>query len=281
LNWYLNQALEHPSTIESVAQQQKNKNMGQLSVAIITLNEEKNIAACIEGVREIADEIIIVDSLSTDKTVEIASSLGAKIISQKFLGHIEQKNLALQSCAYEFVLSLDADERLDANAIAAIKQQKEKGFPHDGYVFKRLTFIGKDPIKYGAWYPDKKLRLVKKELAEWKGINPHDTLSVNNTNIITLKGNMLHYSFVDKQDVMENTKRFAEISAQHLHSLGKSIPSVLIPFKAFGRWFKHMFLKGGIVYFKYGWFLGKQQYYDCYCKYTLLHSMTKEQKSKK
>lgn len=260
----------------SADQLQKNKNMARLSVAIITLNEEKNIAACIQSISSITDEIIVIDSLSTDKTVEIATRLGAKIISQKFLGHIEQKNLALQSCSNDFVLSLDADERLDENAIASVKQQKELGFPNDGYIFKRLTFIGNDPIKLGSWYPDKKLRLVKKGMAEWKGINPHDTLTIKTTNAITLNGNILHYSFSDKKDVMENTRKFAEISAQHLHSQGKSVPSFWIPFKAIFRWFKHMFLKGGVFNFKYGWFLGKQQFYDCFWKYSFLADLNKK-----
>lgn len=264
----------------SADQRQKNKPMTQLSVAIITFNEEKNIAACIQSISTIADEIIVVDSLSTDKTVEIATQLGAKIIAQKFLGHIEQKNLALQSCSHEFVLSLDADERLDMKSIAAVKKQKDLGFSNDGYILKRLTFIGTDPIKLGSWYPDKKLRLVKKQIAEWRGINPHDTLTVKSANTITLDGNILHYSFTDKKAVMENTRKFAEISAQHLHRLGKSVPFIFIPFNSMFRWIKHMFLKGGVFDFKYGWFLGKQQYYDCYWKYSFLAEMNKKAKGK-
>jgi glycosyltransferase involved in cell wall biosynthesis len=254
--------------------------MQKLSVAIITFNEEKNMAACIQHISGIADEIIVVDSLSTDKTVEIAKGLGAKIISQPFLGHIEQKNLALRSCSNEYVLSLDADERLDEKAVSSIKQQKELGFPNEGYIFKRITFIGDYPVKYGNWYPDKKLRLVKKEMAEWKGINPHDTLTVKNTNTITLEGNILHYSFSDKKDVMENTRKFAEISAKQLYAMGKSVSPFAILLKSMGRWIKHMLLKGGIFDVKYGWFLGKQQYYDCYWKYSFLSDMNKEARGK-
>lgn len=254
--------------------------MQNLSVAIITLNEENNIGACIQSIKEIADEILVVDSLSNDKTVEIASALGAKIISQKFLGHIEQKNLALRSCSHEYVLSLDADERLDEKAINAIKQQKENGFPYDGYIFKRLTFIGNDPIKYGSWYPDKKLRLVKKTIAEWKGINPHDTLTVTSTNTITLDGNILHYSFANKQDVMDNTRKFAEISAKTLFDLHKK-PGSFIGLRSVFRWCKHYFLKLGFMDGKYGMFLGRQQFYDCYWKYSILKTLNKEAKGKK
>jgi glycosyltransferase involved in cell wall biosynthesis len=246
--------------------------MSKLSVAIITLNEEKNIAACIKSVKSIADEIVVVDSQSTDKTVEIASQLGAKIITQKFLGHIEQKNLALHSCSQPYVLSLDADERLDEKAIVAIKHQKEKNFAYDGYVFKRLTFIGNDPVKYGSWYPDKKIRLVKKEVAEWKGVNPHDTLTITGANTITLPGNILHYSFSDKRDVMENTKKFAEISANALFLSNKE-PVRFVILRSLLRWFKHYILKLGILDSKYGLFLARQQYYDCYWKYTFLNKL--------
>jgi len=252
--------------------------MQKLSVSIITYNEENNIADCINSVLTIADEIIVVDSLSTDKTIEIAQSLGAKIISQKFLGHIEQKNVALKACSHEFVLSLDADERLDAQALSELQEHKKNGFRFDGYMFKRLTFIGNDPIQYGSWYPDKKLRLVRKELAEWKGINPHDKLEIKSTNIHLVKGDILHFSFTSKEDVIVNTRKFAEISAKSLYLSGKKIPTFLILIKALGRWFKHMVIKGGVFNFKYGWFIGRQQYLDCYWKYSFLNKMNMNKK---
>jgi glycosyltransferase involved in cell wall biosynthesis len=259
----------------SVVRLLKNNPMQKLSVAIITFNEAANIAACIQSVKDIADEIIVVDSLSTDKTTEIASKLGAKIIPQKFLGHIEQKNLALQACTHSYVLSIDADERLDEQTLESIRIEKERGFPCDGYFFKRLTFIGETPVKKGSWYPDKKLRLVKKEIAEWKGINPHDTLKLKNANTSTLQGNILHYSFSDRKDVMEKTRKYARISAIQLHSMKKSIPLWLLYIKSMARWFKHLFLKGGIFDFRNGWFLAKQQYMDAWWKYKELRELNK------
>jgi glycosyltransferase involved in cell wall biosynthesis len=254
--------------------------MHRLSVAIITFNEEANIAACIESVRGIADEILVVDSFSSDKTVSIAQEKGARVIPNKFEGHIEQKNYALQNCSYEFVLSLDADERLDETALQEVKIQKEKRFPHEGYILKRLTFIGKKAVKHGSWYPDKKLRLVKKDNAEWTGINPHDRLEVRSTNIFTLQGNILHFSYKTTEELFEKTKRYSEISAKHLYSLQRK--NTFSPrLKGIFRFIKHYFLKMGFLAGKLGWQIGKQQYYEALWKYRTLSTLNQEAKGKK
>ncbi len=253
--------------------------MGKISVAIITFNEEANIAACIDSVKEIADEILVVDSFSTDQTVAIANEKGTRTIQNKFEGHIQQKNFALKNCTHEVVLSIDADERLDKTAIKEIKFQKEKNFPYVGYVFKRLTFIGETPIKHGSWYPDKKLRLVKKDQAGWTGINPHDILKVKSTNIFTLQGNILHYSYKTTDELFEKTKRYSEISAKHLHSLHrKNTFSPLL--KGVFRFIKHYFLKMGFLSGSIGLQIGKQQYYEALWKYETLRVLNQEAKGK-
>ena len=115
------------------------KNENKLSIVIITFNEEKNIARCINSVKEIADEIIVVDSYSTDKTKDIALDLGAIVIENKFEGHIEQKNIALQKANYTWVLSLDADEALSDKLKNKIQEIK-KNPTADGYTMNRLTY---------------------------------------------------------------------------------------------------------------------------------------------
>src|SRR5215211_5720675 len=132
-----------------------------LSVVIITFNEEKNIARCIDSVKEVADEIIILDSYSTDKTVDIANSRGAIVYQQKFLGYGPQKNDALQFCKHDLVLSLDADEALSANLVQEILHEK-KSSAYDAYLMNRCTNYCGQFIRHGSWYPDKKIRLFKK-----------------------------------------------------------------------------------------------------------------------
>jgi len=164
-------------------------NINKLSVVIITYNEEKNIARCINSVNQIADEVIVVDSHSIDKTKEIAKDLGAKVIEHAFEGHIQQKNFALQQANYSWVLSLDADEALSEKLKNKIQEIKNNPTA-DGYTMNRLTYYCGRWIKHTGWYPDKKLRLVRKDLAQWSGINPHDRLELINSK------NIKHINFI-------------------------------------------------------------------------------------
>lgn len=249
--------------------------MSKISVAIITFNEEANIAACIESVKEIADEIIVVDSFSNDKTVEIAQLSGAKVIQNKFIGYTEQKNFALEKCACSFVLSLDADERLDEELIGTIKLQKEMGFTYDGYYLKRITFIGKRPVKNGSWYPDKKIRLFKKEVGIWKGKGVHESIILNSANTFTLNGNILHYSYQNIEELFEKTKRYSELAAKYLHAQNKNISGLGVYIKAFSRFFKHYFIKMGFLSGALGWQIGRQQYCEALWKYQMLKRLNK------
>lgn len=249
--------------------------MQNLSVAIITYNEEAKIAACIESVKDIADEIIVVDSHSTDRTKEIAANHGAKVIEHVFENHISQKNFAMTQCSHSFVLSLDADEQLDQQAIEHIKAQKENSFPHDGYTLKRITHIGDKGIMHGSWYPDKKIRLVKKELCVWKGKGVHESLEVNSTNIFALQGNILHYSYKNVDELFVKTKKYAELAAIYLHQQNKSINSATVFLKAYARFVKHYFLKFGFLSGQLGWQIGKQQYLEAKWKYGKLNQLNK------
>src|SRR5688572_22507686 len=142
--------------------------MSKLSVVIITFNEENNIARCIDSVNGIADEVVVVDSFSTDKTEEIAKGKGARFIQHTFKGHIEQKNYAKEQAQYDYVLSLDADEALSEELKNSIKQAKTDFAVH-GYTMNRLNFYEDKPIKTCGWYPDKKLRLWDRKEGEWRG----------------------------------------------------------------------------------------------------------------
>ena len=147
--------------------------MIKLTVAIITYNEEKNIKRCLESIKDIADEILIVDSLSTDGTKAIAMEYNCTFIEQKFLGYQDQKNLALQHSHHQWVLSLDADEALSEELRASILKIKENP-TFDGYRFNRLTGYNGQWVRHCGWYPDKKIRLIKKDQAQWTGGQLHE-----------------------------------------------------------------------------------------------------------
>jgi len=141
--------------------------MPKLSVVIITLNEEKNIGRCLESVKDIADEIVIVDSFSTDRTEEICLRYNARFIKHEFVGHIEQKNWAIEQASYLHVLSLDADEELSERLKKSILEVKGN-WKHDGYYFNRLTNYCGKWIRHTSWYPARKLRLWDRSKGKWE-----------------------------------------------------------------------------------------------------------------
>lgn len=227
--------------------------MNKLSVVIITLNEERNIARCLESVKSIADEILVVDSLSTDKTREICESFGVRFVEQKFLGYVEQKNFALKLAAHEHVLSLDADEALDETLKQEILNLKQH-FALNGYSFNRLTSYNGFWVRHCGWYPDNKLRLVKKSLAVWVGNNPHDALTVQGEEG-KIPGDLLHYSYDSISAHVLQTNKFSTIEAQSLVSKGKRATIWKVVSRPAGQFFKDYILRRGFLDGRYGFII--------------------------
>ena len=195
--------------------------MKSLSVVIITFNEEENIGRCIASVKEVADEIVVVDSFSTDKTVAVATAAGARVIQHAFEGHIQQKNFARKQAVKEWVLSLDADEKLSYELTARLVAWKneEEEEPFAGYFMNRLNFYCHRPIRTCGMYPDKKIRLWKHDAGEWQGTNPHDKFVLNEAEEAGfLKGDILHDTWPTYQAFLASVDKFANISAQYLTS---------------------------------------------------------------
>jgi glycosyltransferase involved in cell wall biosynthesis len=195
----------------------------QISVVIITYNEERNIERCLQSVQSIADEVIVLDSGSTDMTEAICKRYHVRFLVQPFLGHVKQKNAAAQFAKHPYLLSLDADEALSEGLIASIIALKTQKEPlSDGYQMNRLNYYAGKWIKYGGWYPDRKLRLWRKESGLWAGNNPHDIFQMHpETRTSHLKGDLLHYSYSSIEEHRTKTRRYAEISANSKHQLKK------------------------------------------------------------
>lgn len=221
--------------------------MIKLSVVIITYNEEKNIARCLRSVQGIADDILIVDSHSTDATKTIAASFNTRIIDQAFLGYVAQKNFANDHALYDHVLSLDADEALDERlkeSIAALKSKWDK----DGYELSRLTNYCGKWVRHCGWYPDKKTRLFDRRKARWTGEQLHETLTLNNPSSKgVLKGDLLHYSFYTISDHILQVDKFTELSSKELFAKGKKASAYHLYIKPFFRFFTDYFIKLGIL----------------------------------
>lgn len=216
----------------------------KISGNIITLNEEKNIAACIESMRAVCDEIIVVDSGSTDNTIEIAKSLGATIVKQPYLGDGIQKNVALNHTQNTWVLSLDADERLTPEMTQAIQQLDLDSTSIEGYSFRRQNMIGNRWIKQCGWYPDRCIRLYNTDKTRFADVKQH--AKVQTKNIKNIDADIIHYSFNNIGELFAKPGRnFSGRAAKIMYAKGKRANS-FSPFthglNAFIR--KYIFQKG-------------------------------------
>ncbi|MGZ3900262.1 MAG: glycosyltransferase family 2 protein [Bacteroidia bacterium] len=242
--------------------------MIKLSVVIITYNEEKNLERCLLSVKEVADEIVVLDSFSTDKTQSIAEKHGAKFFQHKFDGHIQQKNRAITYASSPFVLSLDADEALDETLSASILEVK-KDFKKDGYYMNRLTNYCGHWVKHCGWYPDKKLRLWDSRKGTWTGINPHDKYELFEGDEKTgqLKGDILHYSYYSVEDHYKQVEYFTNIASKAFVEKGKKAPAFKLIVNPVAKFIDHYFLHLGFLDGKAGYRISKISAYATYLKY--------------
>ncbi|GAB3304800.1 glycosyltransferase family 2 protein [Hymenobacter tenuis] len=193
-----------------------------LSVVIITFNEEANIARCLEAVREVADDVVVVDSFSTDRTVEICRGLGARVVQQAFAGYVEQKNFATSQARFNHVLQLDADEVLTDELRQSILAAKQN-WQGAGYTLARLTNYCGAWVRHGGWYPDRKLRLYDRRLGSWEGLLLHERyeLQPGQPAPLPLGGDALHFSYDSIAQHVSQLNRFTSIAADELWLRGK------------------------------------------------------------
>lgn len=223
--------------------------MTPLSVVIITYNEERNIGRCIDSVLPIADEIIILDSFSQDNTVKIAYEKGAIIKQSTFEGYINQKNMAISLASNNYVLLMDADESLTTQLCQSIKDEK-LDFKFKAYSMKRCSRFCGIFIKYGLWYPDKKIRLFDKTIGICGGFNPHDRIILDNDiKVRELKGDLLHFAFDSFEEYYSRNEEVSSIAAKSLYEADIKPPwtkIILSPCWAFinGYLFRLGFLNG-------------------------------------
>jgi glycosyltransferase involved in cell wall biosynthesis len=194
--------------------------MQKLSVVIITLNEERNIGRCLESVKDITDDIVVVDSFSADRTEEICRQYNnLRFISRKWEGYSETKNFANLQAKYDLILSIDADEALSEDlkkSIISINETSDTTF----YKFNRMTNYCGRWIKHSGWYPDRKLRIFNRNKAKWTG-QIHETPEYDKTiNIELLKGDLHHYSYYSISEHIERMNRFTDVSSLELFEKG-------------------------------------------------------------
>lgn len=240
--------------------------MIKLSVVIITYNEENNIERCLQSAKEIADEIIVLDSFSTDNTKKICESYNVKFSQHNFDGHIEQKNRAVSLAENMYVLSLDADEMLSeklTDSILEIKQNPE----FDAYYCNRLNIYCGKEIKHGNWYPDRKIRIWNKNLGVWGGENPHDTVILEKgARKRFIQGDILHYSFNSIQEHIDQINKFSKIKAESAFYKGKKTNFFKIYFKPIIKFISGYIVKFGFLDGYFGYVISRNSAFSEFLK---------------
>jgi glycosyltransferase involved in cell wall biosynthesis len=245
--------------------------MPPLTAIIITFNEEKKIATCLSSVKDVADDIVVVDSFSTDKTKEICLSYNVRFFEHIFEGYIEQKNWAIKQAKYNYVLSLDADESLSEQLKETIISIKNN-WKYDGYSMNRLTNYCGKWIRHGGWYPDKKLRLIDSTKGQWGGTNPHDRFVMHRRDgqLGHLKGDLLHYSYDSVEDHLKQTENFTTIAAQALFERGYKLTFVKRYLSFISKFIVDYFFKFGFLDGYYGFIIAFFSAKATYTKYNKL-----------
>lgn len=194
-----------------------------ISGVVITLNEEVHIKQCILSLSEVCDEIIVIDSHSSDRTEEICKSFDAvQFITRDWLGYSATKNEGALLTNNTYILSLDADERLDAEAINAINTLKTSGLS-GSYSFNRKNYYGDRWLKHGGWYPDKKIRLYNKATCKWDGNYVHETLQCDKDATAHLSGNIEHFTISSRSQHLQTIHKYAKLAAQRDINSGKRL----------------------------------------------------------
>jgi len=191
----------------------------KISATIITYNEERNLPRAIESLRA-ADEILIVDSGSSDRTIEIAEKLGVRVFESAWPGYAKQKNVAADRAENDWILSLDADESLSESLEAEIWQLKKNGPQFDAYTMPRMAqYLGRW-IRHSGWYPDRKVRLYDRRKAQWSGEFVHESVRVDGT-VGHLESNLLHFTCNSLSEHLKTMDRYTTLAAEQLLAAGE------------------------------------------------------------
>jgi glycosyltransferase involved in cell wall biosynthesis len=245
----------------------------KISACIITFNEENKIAEAIESIAW-ADEILIVDSESSDQTRAIAESLGAKVLIKKWAGFSKQKKYAADCAAHDWIFSLDADERVSDELKVEILRLKNStaNASADGYRIPRLSFYMNRPIRHGGWYPDWQLRFFNRHRGKWKDVLIHESFQMNDgARIEKLNGDILHYTVEDASHHhrMIGT-RYAPLAAEQMFERGKKTSAFKVATVGSATFLQNYFLRGGFLDGFAGFCIARFAAHHAFLKYLLL-----------
>jgi glycosyltransferase involved in cell wall biosynthesis len=247
--------------------------MPSISAVIITYNEQDHLEKCLTSLSGIADEIVVVDSFSTDSTSDICSKFKARVVQRVFEGYFEQKNYALSLASFPIVLSLDGDEALSDELKKSILEVKSN-WKYDGYHFNRKhNYCGKW-LRFSRWYPDRQLRLFDKSKGHWVGPNPHDKIRMDSgTRIKWIKGDLLHWNYESYEDHIQKINKFSTIAAREYFNAGKRAGSMTAAIHCCWSFFRSYFLNAGFLDGYKGYICCSITAYASFLKYAKLRTL--------
>ncbi len=241
--------------------------MIKISAVIITLNEEKKIGRCIDSLKDIADEVLVVDSYSTDRTKEICLAKGAVFMEHPFKDYVDQRRFALDNATHNYILAIDADEVVSEPLRVEIMKVKNH-WQADGYYFNRLNNYCGHWIHHGGWYPDQKLRLVDRTKGIWGGTNPHERFEIFQGTITKhLKGDLLHYSYSTISEHVNQANKFSSLGAQSSINKGRRSNVLKVIFFPLWRFVRNYFIKMGFLDGIYGLVIASINAHENFLKY--------------
>lgn len=242
----------------------------KISVCITAGNEEDNIRRCLESVTW-ADEIVVIDSFSTDRTAEISREYTELVYKHRWLGYIGQKNLAKDMASHPWIFFIDADEAVSEELRDEILKEFENGATNEfyGFEFPRLVYFLGHWIRHGDWCPDYKLRLFHRTKGRCGGKEPHDRMMVEGT-VKRLRNPLYHFTYDDIADQVATLNRFSSITALTHNEEGRVFCLRDLLFRPFWRFFRGYLLKGGFLDGLPGIIVAKTQAYGVFIKYAKL-----------
>ena len=243
---------------------------------VITLNEQDKIHDCIQSLWRVCDEVIVVDSVSEDRTVEIAKAAGAKVVIQPFLGYGPQKRLAVPQAKNDWILAVDADEHLQTDAVEAIEKID---FSQDNiaYAFKLKNFVGRKWIKAAGFYPCYKTRLYNRKTSGFSENITHEGITAKK--IIRLSGHLTHKTYDSYEDWVDKINKLTTLDALSQQKLGKVSTPGKATRHAIAAFFQKMIFKGGIFQGNDGFLVAITSAFRIYIKYMKLYEMQNASKT--
>ena len=247
--------------------------MNKISAIIITQNEERNIGRCIESLQGVADEIIVVDSGSTDGTETICRKAGVHFEHHDWEGYSGQKNYANGLATHSWILSIDADEALSPTLRESLLAWKQEEHPQGAYRLNRLTNYCGHWIHHCGWYPDPCTRIFPKDAARWDGL-VHEKLTFNfQLSTFNLKGDLLHYSYYSVDEHAKRQLHYATLAARKAHEAGKKVGAAGVWLRPKWNFFRNYILKGGFLDGTAGYTVCRMSAYYTFMKYALLRDL--------